>query len=180
MPAGEDGTARSEWRERRCHVECARVAVRHVLLERLHDHVGQLVREVGPDHLERQRRVRKNGGHVALVTFAGERPAGPEQTIQHHAERPDVSPAIHATVADLFGRHVRRRSERALPVVGEVRRGGGLDLGDAEVEDLRDALACLGLGEKDVRRLQIAMHDAVVVGLLQTEARLDDPVDERR
>ena len=58
---------------------------------------------------------------------------------------------------DLLRRHVVRRAEE-LAGRGEVRAAGG-DLGDAEVGDLR----AVAFEEDDVRRLHVAMHDALRV-----------------
>ena len=53
--------------------------------------------------------------------------------------------------------------------IGRVVR---FDLGDPEVEELHGELARVGLGEEDVRGLDVAMNDAFVVRLLKTQAAL--------
>ncbi len=101
-----------------------------------------------------------------------------ERLVEHHAEGPDVGALIEITVpARLLRRHVERRAEHA-PRAREPRRLGGVhrrigfDLGDAEVEQLDDALAVAGLREEEVRRLDVAVDDALVVRALQADAGL--------
>ena len=62
----------------------------------------------------------------------------------------------------LLRAHVRGRTEpeAALRGVGGLPLGSGPKLRDAEVEDLRDHVTVLVDGDEDVRRLEIAMHDA--------------------
>jgi hypothetical protein len=98
-----------------------------------------------------------------------------EDLVKDDAERPEVRAVIHVSrAAGLLGRHVQRRADQA----SSARQGADLlhvlghDLGDAEIHELHHALAVVALGEEEVRRLDIAMHDPGGVRLLQPSASL--------
>ena len=86
-----------------------------------------------------------------------------EHLVEHAAEGVDVAPAIDVALAGrLLGAHVRRRAE-ATPV--SVRRSSPAAVDgprDAEVGD--DGVALL---EQDVLGLDVAMDDAVRVGVAE-------------
>ena len=96
-----------------------------------------------------------------------------EQLVKNHAERVDVRAMIRLRgVRRLLRRHVSRRAQHA--VLREARRirhgnsGSGIEAGahdarDAEVRDLHTAC----LIQQQVLRLDVAMHDAVVMRELQ-------------
>jgi hypothetical protein len=106
-----------------------------------------------------------------------------------YSTTPDVGALVDVTRApDLLGRHEAGGAERGV-LSGEGAPGGrgvlghrGLgELGDAEVEHLDD-LASVGRGrEKQVGRLEIAVHDARAVrvrdGLEGLQREVDGPVD---
>ena len=85
-------------------------------------------------------------------------PAG-DRLEQRDAERVEVGGDRDRRAGDLLGRHVRERADQAaglgLAEVDEVR--------DAEVAELRGAARV----EEDVRRLDVAVHDAAVVRRLE-------------
>ena len=93
---------------------------------------------------------------------------------QHHAEGPDIGPAVDLLTPRLFGAHVGRSSENhALErrVLGEGRRERRADvsalrlprLGEPEVEHLDRAV----VGDLDVGRFEIAVDDALLVRRLE-------------
>ncbi len=98
-----------------------------------------------------------------------ERAASRQQLVQHAPERPDVGAPVHVRrSARLLGAHVGRGAED--DVAGRLERrlhlgridvpiAGNESLGQPEVEDLDLAFR----GDLDVRRLEVAVHDAAVV-----------------
>ncbi len=75
--------------------------------------------------------------------------------VQHHTEGKNICAAIHGFALDLLWRHVAGSAHG-----GGLLRGAVLhDLGGAEISNLHKIVA----GQHDVGRLDIAMHDAVVV-----------------
>ena len=99
--------------------------------------------------------------------------------VDDRAECEDVGPRVGVTSFELLGRHVvQRPDDRALfgDRVGRPRRGDRAardrirrpHLRDAEVEQL-DA----GARQHDVRRLQIAMDDALAMGMVERIGDLD-------
>jgi hypothetical protein len=102
-------------------------------------------------------------------------PSAGQHFHEHHAERPDVGAFVRGGPARLFRRHVggcaenhsvrgHRRRARNRRGVGE--RSGGRrrrpriqGFGETEIEHLDRAVGA----DLDVRRLQIAMHDALLV-----------------
>ena len=87
------------------------------------------------------------------------RPAG-DHLVQHGTERVEVGHGVRVLAERLLRRHVRRgaddqpRLRDAAPVHAE---------GEAEVAELRHAV----LGEEDVGGLQVAVHDAARVRVLE-------------
>ena len=94
-----------------------------------------------------------------------------EQFVKNDAEGVNVGPRVHVQGidADLLGCHVQRRADDR--AVGGVQRPIGEHLrgverlGQAEVDHLRHRLAVV-LGHEHVRRLQIAVDDSLLVGVL--------------
>ncbi len=100
-------------------------------------------------------------------------PAG-QQFVEDDAEGIDIAAGVGGvTVAGrLLGRHVRQRAENV--AVGGRRAGRlrqEIQPGQAEIEDVRPAVGV----DEDVARLEIAMTDALPVGMLD---RLGDAGDE--
>jgi hypothetical protein len=109
---------------------------------------------------------RQERGDHARLTRALERFPACDHFIEDRAEREDVGSCVHLVAFELFGRHVRQRSDDEAQVrlaTGECtarwrRRGpgGGAEPREAEVEQLRAARR-----EHDVARLQVAMNDTL-------------------
>ena len=126
------------------------------------------------------RRCRRQGGPVRLAfedpgdrvrdRVAREGDASRQHLVEHTAERPDVRALVDRQSARLLRAHVRGRAEDdpcAPPAVASGarvrvgRRPIATDgLGEAEVQHLDHAAGC----DLDVRGLQVAMHDPLVVG----------------
>jgi len=133
---------------------------------------------LSPDHVgERGRDV---------LTLEGAVPG--EHLVQDDAERPDVGPLVHGLASRLLGRHVGGGAQENTGLgpglgqggrPGQVARGTGDGvarprLGQAEVEDLHPAVG----RELHVRGFQVAVDDALLVGLLETLGDL--PGDRQR
>ena len=134
----------------------ARIDVlRHVRIER----AGRL-RIVGEMLLDEGRRVVRLEGKLAG-----------HHLIEHAAHRIDVGAAVDLLASGLLGRDVVERAEDG------VRRRDGVEVfdeGDAEVGDLDVALlvavlvpAFLGIGDEHVARLHVAVHDAVLMRVIE-------------
>ena len=111
-------------------------------------------------HFARERRdalddIAKNAADVRR----GKRLHSGQHLVQNHADGEDVRSLRHVGAFHLFGRHVIRRAEHRSDR-GERRVDWPCD---AEVGDLR-----LSFGrQQDVRRLDVAMHDAFRVRVRQ-------------
>ena len=80
-----------------------------------------------------------------------------QQLVKQDAQRPHVGAVVELVTAGLLGRHVGERSEtHAGP-----REVGELASGQAEVEDLHFVI----VGDQNVRRLDVAMDDAELMGM---------------
>ena len=86
-----------------------------------------------------------------------------EHLVRQRAERVDVGAAVDDAIARrLLGAHVLRRAERQSGLRDARAAGVGDGEGDAEVGDER-----LAFLEEDVLRLQIAVDDALAVGVVE-------------
>ncbi len=92
-----------------------------------------------------------------------------QKLIQQHAQRVDVAPRVDILVVQLglLGRHVLQRAHhrpetRVHRALGEPLAGR---LGHAEIDDLGDRPAVIGR-DQDVRRLDVAVDDPLLVGVL--------------
>ena len=99
-----------------------------------------------------------------------------EQLVEHHPEGIDVGARVdvHRRRVGLLGRHVRRRAHDR-PDVGEA-HVGQLHLGrlgHAEVDHLRRRPA-VHLRDQHVARLQVAVDDPLLVGVLHRLADRDE------
>ena len=113
----------------------------------------------------RERRVQDRVGQPPGVRFVERPPAG-RHLVEHDPERVDVGARVNRLATHLLGRHVRQRPlepadrpRRRLFDVG----GGARQLRQAEVQHLHPALG----RDDDVGRLEIAVHDAALVRLLE-------------
>ena len=111
--------------------------------------------------------------------LALERHAPRDHFIQHHAERPHVGAWVRLQPARMLGRHVigrppdRARNSRRVGARRRVRVNAREmlwfdELGEAEVQHLHDVV----VPDHDVRRLDVAVHDAGGVRGGQRERRL--------
>ena len=118
----------------------------------------------------------------ATVGDAVERAPARQRFEQHGAEGEHIAPRINGAALELLGRHVMERAED-LSVPRDGRRRGldvvehgpvAHDLGEAEVEelDLRRPLPG-GPRDHDVAGLEIAVHDAVAMRLVERVGDLD-------
>ena len=89
-----------------------------------------------------------------------ERPAPGQALVRHDAEGVEVAARAGRSATGLLGRQVQRRADQ-LAGAGEGGRAGRR--GDPEVGDLHDAVRPY----EQVARLDVAVHDAAVVGGLQ-------------
>ncbi len=91
-----------------------------------------------------------------------------EQLVEDHAQRIDVGPCVdvHRRWVRLLGRHIGRRADDrsgiAQTLVGQVELRG---LGHAEIDDLGRGTA-VDLGDHHVRRLEVAVDDSFLMGML--------------
>ena len=90
-----------------------------------------------------------------------------QQLVQRRAERVDVGAVVDqdALAGRLLGAHVAQRAEQ---VAGLRQAGVGVELGQAEVGDPDVAAAV----DQQVGRLDVAVDDAELVGVLQRLGRL--------
>ena len=96
--------------------------------------------------------------------IAGEGLAPGQQFVGDDADRIEVGMRVDFGAEKLFGRHVMRRAEH----VADLRQVGRLDARDAEVADLDAAVAV----DEDIRRLDVAVHDAFGVGMADAVEQL--------
>ncbi len=98
-----------------------------------------------------------------------------QQHIQQYAQRVDIRTRIDVFVdhLGLFGTHVLRRAQQLAVLRKERPLGQGLahGLGHAKVDDLRCGPVVL-CGDDDVRRLEVAMDDPFLVGMVDSETDL--------
>jgi len=134
-----------------------------------------------------QRLGAENGSDGVGDGVALERDAARQHLVQHTAECPDVGPLVDELSPRLFGAHVGGRAEdhavaraadrdrRRMREIGARFLNGSL--GQPEVQHLDDA----GRRHFDVRRLEVAMHDAFFVRRRQPShnllAIIDSPLN---
>ena len=141
-----------------------------VLVEHPRNEVVEIVRHVG-----RQPADAVELGVAVLVEQIEkrvplERRPAREHLVEDDAERVDVAALGRRLAGRLLGGDVLRTADDAAGL-RELRAGE--DLGDAEVGQLEDAV----VADEDVRRLEIAMDDAVIVDMLEGRADLEGDVD---
>ena len=122
-------------------------------------------RHVGIRRRRQMRFLRQDGLHdgVRVVTLEGA-PAG-QHFVDDNAERPDVGPAVERPGAGVLRTHVSHRSRERL----RVRARRLLNLRDPEIEDLHRPVG----KDHDVRRLDVAMDDARLVGVSKSACDLE-------
>jgi hypothetical protein len=103
------------------------------------------------------------------------------QFVQQHAEGVDVGAGVDVGGAGvgLLGAHVLGRADELV----EFREEGSLGqpvidrLGDAEVDDLRDGPPVLVDSDQDVGRLEVAVDDGLLVGVLHGATDLGEQLE---
>ena len=130
--------------------------IRGRLGQRLLGHCSQRHRRIRPKRVDRGRRLVELAAQQVdgARRLEGEPPR--EQPEQDHAERIDVARGGGAFSRSLLRRHVRGRSDQRAGLRQRVHAGHP---GNAEVRDLGATL----LVEEDVRRLQVAVDEPVLV-----------------
>ena len=109
---------------------------------------------------------------VGLELRPAEGRTSDQQLIERAAQRIDVGPKVDGVgVRSLFRGHVVGRAHD-LTQRGQLAAGGliGAEQGQPKVENLDLSLAC----HHQVRGLDVPMHQAVLVGVLEPEGRLAD------
>ena len=127
---------------------------------------------------ERNRLGRQDGRHQLRGNVAGEGGAAGEHLVQDHAERKDVATLVHRLTINLLRRHVLQRSgnrtqadERRPRRIADDLDPGQLP-GEPEVEQFDSRT-----GQHHVPRLQIAMHESLLVGVGEAVGDLAGNVD---
>ena len=90
--------------------------------------------------------------------------------VEDDAQGPEVGPGVDFVAAGLFGRHV---GDRPHGRSGLGQPGFAGQLGQSEIEDLGQAVR----GDHDIARLDVAVDDAVFVGLGQSLGDLGGDAD---
>jgi hypothetical protein len=112
-----------------------------------------------------------------------ERQATGEHAIHDHPERVEVGLRGDRLPDHLLRRHVLGRARRALRRPRGRRRVRVAELlhdfGDPQVQDLDEEFAAATRDEEAIRRLDVAVDDAVVVRVLQRVAHLRDDLNHR-
>ena len=113
--------------------------------------------------------------HLLDVAVALEHDRAGQRAEQHAAERVDVGPRVDLDAARLLGRHVVGRAHREAGA-RQVLLGGRDGLGQPEVGQERVLGAVLARDE-DVAGLDVAVHEAVPVRLVERAGDLRDDAD---
>ena len=111
----------------------------------------------------------EDGGDDLAAIAAGKRMPARQRLEQDDAQAEDVAANSDLLSGELLGRGVEQRADDGpgSSQLGE-RLGAGLaQPGEAEVEQLDGAAAAAGASEVDVVGLEVAMDDAVLVGMAQ-------------
>ncbi len=135
--------------------------------------LAQLPRDRGRDARERRPRPREHArddAERAVARLRGERARPAERLVEHRREREHIGPRAHARVAHLvlFGRrvpeaHPRDRHREVGRQIGQLHEAEVRHLGDLTIVQRRD---------QDVRRLEIAVDDALLVHRVERERDL--------
>ena len=123
------------------------------------DDANELGRKRGVDLLQRLRDFLEDLVERCREGLRLERAASAQQLVQNHRRRKDVCAMIDTLPTDLFGRHVVDGAHHHV-AARQLRRD---EAGQAEVEDFDRA----AVGDVNVCRLDVAMDDAVLVGVVE-------------
>ena len=143
------------------------VALAHVFLEHAAHDAGDVGRHERIERRHVGRLDREDRAQHGGVGVARERPLAAEQLVRHHARREDVGALVDRLARRLLGRHVGRRAQDRADH-RHLGRGLAAAPREPEVHDLDRAVG----REHQVRRLDVAMHDAVAVRVLQAAAEI--------
>ena len=112
-----------------------------------------------------------------MKLLARERHAAGQELVEDRPQSVDVGAGVDVEIVQLrlLGRHVFQRADERADLgvdapIGQPRAGG---LGDAEVDHLGHRPAVVE-GDQDVRRLQVAVDHALLVGVLHRLADRDE------
>jgi hypothetical protein len=156
--------------QRSAHLARGLIALARVQRKRDGDRLGELRPDRRDQRVEHRRRLlllleRQLGQRAGLI-----RQATGDQLIGDHAQRIEVGARARLFAASLLGREVGGRAEHR-PDLRDARLLGRL--GDAEVRELDLAFA----RAQQVARLDVAVHHAVTMRVVQALARLVDDRD---
>src|SRR5262249_49999439 len=141
----------------------ARRAIRGKLLQRGENGVVDLLRDAAPERHERPRLIGHYLGDDRLDGRSSERRLAGKHLVCNDAERVDVAAVIDASLTHrLLGAHVLRTPERN-PSLCETLLTGMLH-GERNTEVRDERVTVL---EENVLRLDVAVNDAVRVGMRQ-------------
>jgi hypothetical protein len=153
------------------------------LLQATHDDPLERLRDVGTKLSDRLGLGGLDQVEELVERVGRERRARREQLVEDGAERPDVGAVVDVSSRPhLLRRHVLRRPHddvRRLEVGVRPARGLSHDLRDAKIEDLDHGQPAGPVGEKQVRWLQVAVHDAGAMGLGEGDASLEHELHGR-
>ena len=107
--------------------------------------------------------------HDCGVGTAAERRPARQALVQQAAERVEVGPPVQLLAADLLGRHIVDRAQRA-PTAGMV----GLLRQPSRKPEVGE-IAVAALVEQDIRRLDVTVHKAALVRRVE---RVGDLLDQ--
>ena len=148
-------------------------AIVRVLGQRAADHRVEPRRQAGPPVADTRRLVLEVRVDLGDLRGSGERHLAGEALEQHAAERVHVRPSVHCVAADPLRREVGPRPNHA-------RLGQPLGrlqvLRDPEVDQV-DALLQAVAADQGIARLDVPMHESVLVRRVERSSELGDDVD---
>lgn len=147
---------------------------------------GQARRQAAAGRFELGRVLLENGVHRLHARGAAESALAGEHFIENRAEAEDVGARVGLLAAHLLGRHVAHRAHHRAGlgdgsflrgVIRPQRRGEGTraagEPGQAKIENLDPAIG----RDKDVFRLQVAVHDPFFMRGRQPGSQLDGVIE---
>ena len=156
--AGDLGALLAHGRVHRCgQLRGAAVAVVRLLRGRTRDDVVERLDELRALQARRRTRVLDVRPELRHVVVLGVRDLAGEHLVQHAAQGVDIGAAVDRRGLDLLGRDVVRRAD---PCAGARQAADRPEpLGQPEVGEV-DLLVVALAADQDVRRLDVAMHEA--------------------
>ena len=157
-----------------------------VFLQTFVDDVFQGNRQVGVEPQRRHRRAMKQGvEHVGRVAAERQHP-GPH-LVEYDSERKQVAARVQFAPACLFRRHIGHRPQQSAGVGQPLHRfslGQGGAFGEQRIgrhyfrkSEIQN-LGVPALVDEDVRRLDVAMNDALCVGRIQPLGHIDGDLED--